>query len=383
MAAGAMPEIAILDSLEAIDACAQDWRALQARTPEATGFQSYAWCRTWVAACRQRGHAATPRVIALRVAGRLVMLWPLMVERRFGARIARWIGEPITPYGDVLAEPGPQREVWIARAAAVMRGWDDVDLVHLGRLRDDGVLARSGAAPGVPAGAAAMAPQVPLPRRDPPCTKSRRRRLRLLARDFADDGPPQVEAVPAGAAARDAVRAALGLKAAWLAQRGLVSAGLSHPVVAPFLEEAAAAGDLAVHRLRVGPRAIAYDLGLSAGPVYRSLVGSFDPAYARYAPGHAMTAALLHHLSGQGAALYDFLPPDDTYKTRWATGRMPVRGRVLVLTARGRAAAFALVTLRGVAKRLYRRLPGGLRRLTARRRPAARVAPSGLVIPAS
>ncbi|WP_043748167.1 hypothetical protein [Methylobacterium nodulans] len=44
---------------------------------------------------------------------------------------------------------------------------------------------------------------------------------------------------------------------------------------------------------------------------------------------------------------------------------MPVSGRMLVLTARGRAAAFVLIGMRATAKRLYRALPRGPRsRLT-------------------
>ncbi len=133
-----------LTTLDAVDELAEDWRALEALTPEATGFQSYLWCRNWIAASELSGIALEFRVVALRIEGRLAMLWPLQVERKFGVRLLRWLGEPMTQYGDALASPSQSRADWRRRVEMEIKGWRSVDLVALGRLREDGVLAGCG-----------------------------------------------------------------------------------------------------------------------------------------------------------------------------------------------------------------------------------------------
>ena len=86
--------VEVAATLSAIDALAAEWVELEQATPEATGFQSYAWCRNWIEAARDS--ALQFRVVVLREKGRLCMLWPLQIESILGARVARWLGEPMT-----------------------------------------------------------------------------------------------------------------------------------------------------------------------------------------------------------------------------------------------------------------------------------------------
>jgi CelD/BcsL family acetyltransferase involved in cellulose biosynthesis len=100
--------VVCIETLDSVEALGPEWSALESRTPEATGFQSFPWCFTWLRVSRA---GAAPRIVCVREEERLVFLLPLQIERRFGVVIARWLGEPMTQYGDALALPGERRRI--------------------------------------------------------------------------------------------------------------------------------------------------------------------------------------------------------------------------------------------------------------------------------
>jgi len=348
--AGGSLDVAALADMTAIERLAPEWEALEARTPEATGFQSFAWSRRWLREAEKRGAPLAPRVVTVRENGRLAMLWPLQIERRLGAAIACWIGEPMTQYGDILAEAGQGRARWRAAAEAEMARWRDVDLFAFARLRADGVLAADEA--GVHEGEGLVAPYLDFSAGGD--WRRRRRSLERRARKLAAHGPPQFDEVLDPALRESLTRRALALKRAWLDAKGLMSAGLSNPVTEDFLAGLARDGFLRVHRLRVGEQVAAIDLGILGGGAYRSLIGCYDMRFADGSPGQALTARLVEHCAGQGMARFDLLAPADAYKFSWSNGTARMGARFRPTTLRGRAAAFALARLRPLAKRLLR-----------------------------
>ncbi len=328
-----------VDTFEGVEALADEWAELERATPEATGFQSFAWCRAWLVLAGER---IIPRILCVREKGRLVLLAPFQIERRFGIRIARWIGEPLTQYGDALARQGEDRHRWRALAVEEMAGWADVDLVALMRLRADGVLS-DGRSTGEPL----AAPFTDLQCRSPRQRKSIQRRARRLEARGA------IALVDADSAAEreSLVRHALALKRAWLRRRGAYSAGLSHPLAEDFLAALARDGFLRANALTVGGETAALDLGFYGGGAYRALLGCFDERFAEGAPGQALTARLIARLAREGLASYDMLPPADAYKFAWATGETRIETRFIATSVKGRIAALALARLRPFAKR--------------------------------
>jgi CelD/BcsL family acetyltransferase involved in cellulose biosynthesis len=333
-------------SLDAIDALAPEWAALEARTPEATGFQSFAWCRRWIEAA---GAASAARVVTVREAGRLVALWPIQIEIFLGARVARWIGEPMTQYGDILAEAGDGRERWRQAARAEFSRWRDVDLFAFTRLRADGVLAGLGA-PMTPDVGSMSAPFVDLRT----ATDGRQRRRKSVERRskrlaalgelrFAEIAEPrQREAV---------ARSAIAMKLDWLRARGRFSSVLSEDRVADFIAGLARSGHLRVHGLWVGEQLAAVDIGFG-GATYRSLISSYHLDFTQGSPGHVLTERLLDRLRLDGAARLDLLWPSDGYKLQLADGATPLGARIVAATLRGHVAAFALTRVRPQAKRI-------------------------------
>jgi CelD/BcsL family acetyltransferase involved in cellulose biosynthesis len=329
-----------VETLAGVDALAAEWAALESATPEATGFQSFAWCRSWLALAGER---ARPSILCLRDEGRLALLLPLQIERRLGVAVARWIGEPLTQYGDALALPGEGRARWIAAAQAEMARWRDVDLFAFARLRAGGVMAD-----GSLAGEPLSAPYVDLRNRKPRRHKSVERRLKRLEAY----GPLLIDEAGSPAKRESLTRHAFALKRAWLGGKGAYSAGLSNPISEDFLAALAREGFLRVNVLRVGGEISAIDLGFVGGGAYRSLLGCYDERFAEGSPGQALTGRLIARCAEEGLGAYDMLLPADAYKRAWATGETRIEARFVATSLKGRAAAFIIARLRPLAKRL-------------------------------
>jgi CelD/BcsL family acetyltransferase involved in cellulose biosynthesis len=333
-----------VDTFEGVEALSREWSELESATPEATGFQSFAWCRTWL---QLAGDRVSPRILCLREGGRLVLIAPFQIERRLGVSIACWVGEPLTQYGDALARPGAERAGWRDLALAEIARWRDVDLVALTRLRADGVFCA-----GDSAGEPLAAPFADLRSRTPRRQKSVERRARWLE----TKGTVALVEARTSEQRESLARHALALKRAWLRRRGAYSIGLSHPVSEDFLATLAREGFVRVNALMVGDDVAALDVGFFGQGAYRSMLGCFDERFADGAPGHALTGRLIARLAGEGLAAYDMLPPADAYKRAWASGETRIEARFIATSLKGRLAAFALARLRPLAKRLVHAL---------------------------
>jgi CelD/BcsL family acetyltransferase involved in cellulose biosynthesis len=331
-----------VETLAAVDALGPEWAELESATPEATGFQSFIWCRSWLALAGER---TRPRILCLREGERLVMLLPLQIEKRFGFSVARWIGEPMTQYGDALARAEEGRTHWLELAEAELRSWRDVDLFALTRLPAGGVMAD-----GTTAGEAFSAPYADLRPAKLRRHKSVERRMKRLE----GYGPLMLDEAETPAKRESLARHALALKRDWLRAKGVYSAGLSHPVSEEFIAALARDGFLRVNVLRVGSEIGAMDLGFTGGGAYRSFLGCFDERFAEGSPGQALTGRLIAHCAAQGLSAYDMLMPADAYKRVWATGETKIEARYLATSLKGRLAAFALARLRPLAKRAVR-----------------------------
>ncbi len=341
-------KIDIARTLDAVDALAADWTALEGATPEATGFQSFDWCRAWLAAARER-KAAEPRVIAIRDGGHLVMLAPIQVETISGIKIARWIGAPLTQYGDFLALPSERRRDWHAAAEVELARWRDIHLFAFTGLRCDSVLAQNSSVMDDDM-ELQSAPFVHLnkPAGKPRRHKSLERRFKRLAAF----GPLRFEALDNAERRVVAAKTAFVMKREWLRRQHRVSLTLANPVTAKSVAELCAIEFLSVHCLWAGDELAAIEIGFVGGGVYRSLIGCFNARLATGSPGHYLTLALQRQLAAQGIVKLDFLAPSDAYKMMFADGVVSVGARYKAQGLRGQLALFFFVKLRPTLKQL-------------------------------
>lgn len=76
-------------------------------------------------------------IVTVRQGARLVAVWPLATSVRFGIRQLLWAGAPVSQYGDVLIEPGPDADEVITRSWGFLVAALAPDIVHLRKGRGD------------------------------------------------------------------------------------------------------------------------------------------------------------------------------------------------------------------------------------------------------
>jgi CelD/BcsL family acetyltransferase involved in cellulose biosynthesis len=78
-------------------------------------------------------------------------------------------------------------------------------------------------------------------------------------------------------------------------------------------------GDLAV--LRVNDRMIASAIGFQRADEYAYYLPAWHPGYHPYAPSTLLLVHLMEYAADHGAARFDFMLGDESYKSSWATGQ--------------------------------------------------------------
>lgn len=357
--------ITVIRSVADALALESDWRSLEARTPEATSFQSFDWCRAWLEASAAAGAPETLRLVAVHRHGRLVLLWPLAIRRVWGFRVAHWLAEPLTQYGDVLVEVSPERGPWLDLAWNEISSWRDVDALELRRVRADAAV---NALPALSEGTAEptdAAPYVDFGREAAPTdARSSRTRntLRRKVKQLEALGPVSFTIVTGSREQEEAVAQALNFKRQWLAEKGLASSGLSHLAAERCLIALARRAQLFVFRLGVGPLTAALEVGLVKNGRYFSFMQSYSPAFAASGPGRLLFWQLIERCPALGITTFDFLAPAYEHKREWASDEMPIRDHVLPISAGGVAVVSYLSRIKPALKEIYSRLPAAARR---------------------
>ena len=95
-----------LASIEALDALEAEWDELVRAMPKPTPFLLHGWVRAWL---EHYAQDAAPAIHIARRDRQLVAALPLVVRRRFGLRIASFVGDD-RPFVDVLLAPGEELE---------------------------------------------------------------------------------------------------------------------------------------------------------------------------------------------------------------------------------------------------------------------------------
>jgi CelD/BcsL family acetyltransferase involved in cellulose biosynthesis len=349
-----------------------EWRDLERRNGVPTPFQTWEWCSGWLAA---KAASAAPheevRLVVVRENGHLVQLWPLAVRTLWVFRIASWLGEPLTQYGDVIAESSDRSASRSEAAWCHIRGWRDIDAMELRRVRSDAgiknLLIEHGAACATTSSApfidftAANADGRPAWLRSSRTRNSLRRRLGELG----THGTVGFEVLADADEQIGAVAAALRLKRDWLKETGRASMGLSHPAAGAFLASLASTGSLFVARLRVAQATAAVEIGLRRNEKYYSFLQAYEPRFAAAAPGRLLFWHLIERCPDLGVKLFDFLAPAYPHKQEWATGECSTQDFVVPITTKGQVALSYLARIKPQIKLIHAQLPAAARRITA------------------
>jgi CelD/BcsL family acetyltransferase involved in cellulose biosynthesis len=386
-------KLSLLSTREDFDALERDWTALEARADAAHQiFQSFNWCWHWCNHYLPKTNGTRARlqlaVVTGRVAGRLVMVWPLVVEHTIGLRILRWLGEPVSQYGDAVVEAGPHKHELLSAGYEFVLRRLAPDVVLLRKVRGDALVAPLLHAEAVPVVAEDRAPfndlrvyktycalEKALPGKD---KKARRRHRRRLA----EKGAVATEIMAECAQARRLAARAVHMKREWLEARGLSSRAFSDGRFEAFLADVA--GDEAhpvgcrVGVLTCGGKTTALEVLFRNGTHAVSHIKVYAAEFEVHSPGHLLTEDVLQGVFYEGAAIYDLMAPDAPYKWTWADQSIPVRDHAQARTRRG--GLYVSLYLKKVRPRLkatLARLPLSVRqRLLRPRRTAERGLPN-------
>lgn len=343
----------VVDGRAAFDALEAEWNDLFQRAGRSTQlFQSFNWNWHWanhyLPAMHAKRGGTSLAIVTVRRHGRLVMLWPLVVQRIGGLEVLRWMGEPASQYGDVLAEELPDALQLMRRAWRFITTRLGADAVFLRKVRADATVAPLLRELGLRQTAEAEALYLDLASApdfalyEQRYTAKARKNRRRLSRRLAEQGPLVVERHAAGVAARAAALQAIELKRTWIEKTGRMSAAFADERFAAFFADAAEGRDgrsvgcgVTVLRSNGAPAGIAIDITCDKHRAAHVIV--HDPRLDGCSAGTLLFEMWIKGASADGMATFDLLAPAYAYKMDWADGTIAVGDFAQGLTLAGRA----------------------------------------------
>ena len=357
---------ALINDRSAFDALEPEWNDLFRRAGRDTHlFQTFNWNWHWanhyLAAAAGERERRSLAVVTVRRHGRLAMVWPLMAERVAGLKVLRWMGEPVSQYGDVLAEtaadtPELMRLVWnfITRTLGA-------DAIFLRKVRADALVASLLNEQGLINTAVAEAPCLDLASAagfaayeeahySAKARKNRRRHMRRLA----ERGPVQILRHRGGPEARAAAMEAVALKSKWIKETNRVSLALADERLAAFFgavaEGCGRPAGCEVSMLKSSGETVAIAVDISCGARRAAHIIVHNPRLDGFGPGMLLLQERLRVAAGEGVATFDLLAPAYAYKLDWADASVAVGDYALGISLSGRI--FARVYLGFLRERI-------------------------------
>ncbi len=361
------------------DALEADWCELFDRA--STGpqvFQSFHWLWHWCNPFLIEGGAQNSLAIVTGYrAGKLVMVWPLIVQRTGGMKHLTWMGHPVSQYGDALVD---QTAVC---AQDVRDSWDfltkniSADVVHLRKVRADAVVADLMHAVCITPQAQKTAPYLDLSqsqsfddyqKRYNGKARRNRRRLRRRVEERAE---LSVKTHVDGDERATVASQAVTMKRIWLKARGLVSPAIQDERTRLFFQAAAASSNHST-----GCRTTALKIGDEIAAIEVSFVSKghcsvhiivYHMDYEKAGAGVLLMEEGIKSAIAAGVKTFDLLAPGDNYKLDWADGAVDVCDWCLPLSPLGRVYhALGFNKLPGTIKAIIQALPLPIRQMLHR-----------------
>lgn len=358
------------------DALEESWNGLFERAGRDTHlFQSFNWLWHWANHFLPAPGEAGPElaIVTAYIDERLVMVWPLVLERGRAMHHLTWMGEPVSQYGDVLIDDLPDALDLLRAAWSFVTQHTGASVVQLRKVRDDAAIAPLLAEMDALVTAEFTAPYLDLAsassfdeyeKRYSSGTRRNRKRQR---RRLEERGPVTLGWLVEGAEAEALADEAFRLKHAWLHHKGIVSPALTDARTARFFAAAARAdthpAGCHVISLSCDGRPVALEIGVRCKGRSAIHVIAYDLDFEKTAAGSLLMEDSIRRAANDGMTVFDLLAPGDGYKLEWADSSTAVRDWAAPISPLGRAYAFVyLGIVRGALKRGVAALPVGARR---------------------
>ncbi len=353
-----------------------EWNALfEAAATSAHVFQTFAWTWHWCRHYLPPHTTSHPAIVTGRLAGRLVLICPLILERTWGLRQLAWMGDPVSQYGDVLALPEAGTGAAISAALQFAVRATRADVVLLRKVRADATVIPALSSGDARILSTEMAPCLDMRSLDSPeacdqllAGKTRRNRRRHLRR-LADRGPVEMITEASSPAAAVLARDAIAMKRAALEDKGEVARAYADDRFADFFAGIAAgqAPHVAcrVSALRANGETAAVQLTLDCGRTRFLHITVYNRAFEKFGAGALLLEHDVRRSFDDGIRTYDLLAPLHPYKAEHANSMVAVHDYAIACTWTGRLYAALYLRARPRVKRMLQNLPSPLRRITA------------------
>jgi CelD/BcsL family acetyltransferase involved in cellulose biosynthesis len=360
--------IARIDVITELGAAEPIWRRLESGTCAWTAYQRFDFLVAWQRQVGERQNISPFIVVAFDAEQQPLLLLPLALERRFGVRIATFMGDKHATFNMPLWDMVFAKEADAADLEALLswlRDRTDVDVLALTqqpkRWRDlKNPLALLSHQPSVNScPVLTIAPGVAP---DALIGNSFRRRLKSKER--------KLEKLPGyryGLASTDAEITRLldwffRTKPLQMAEQKLRNV-FGDPGVESFVRAACAtklpAGHRAIdiHALECDEEVIALFAGVADGERFSMMFNTYTMSdHARFSPGLILIRNIVDHYAAQGYRALDLGIGSDDYKRFFCKDDEPIFDCFIPLSGRGKGAAIAMATLNR-AKRLVKQSP--------------------------
>lgn len=360
-----------------LDKIGPEWDDLFASAGTAAQvFQTFAWNRLW---CRHyldahNTQSATWTRLAIvtgRRAGRLVLLWPLVLERVAGLRQLAWMGHPVSQYGDVLAAPEVGGEAILRAAWRFAVALTRADVAHLRKVRVSSIAAKALADLGASVVGTEHAPHVALAgahsfaaceaRFTPKGRKNRSRHMRRLR----DAGAVAFASYSNGEDAALLAERAVAMKRESLARKAQISRALADDRFQQFFSDAALGHqrgiDCEISSITCDGEIAAIQIVLECLRHRFLHVAVYGARFEKYGVGGLLLEHTLRNSFDGGIERFDLLAPRHAYKMEFARDVEAVHDYALGITLRGRLYARLGLGLRQTLKQGVERLPAPVR----------------------
>lgn len=351
--------------LTGLDAAEGLWRSFEA-SPEclATPYQRFDWCNAFL---RETGQADETRVAVVRdQVGRVRMVLPLVVRRRYGLVLAQTVGETHANYHlplmsrDAGALPSGEIRAALAVAGRAI-GLDAFAFRHQPRIWEGAPnpLAVGGEPEASDGYGLVLGP-------DPDSTIKRvfsadaRKKLRSKEKRLIEAvGPVEYRRAEDSAEAQAILSAFFRQKAARLAAMG-VRDPYAGADIRRFVERAASGKEpaLEIHALRVvaSGRILSVFGGAVSATRYSGMMTSFDadPEIGRFSPGDLLLHHLVKEQTARGRLSFDLGVGEARYKASICDETISLVDTVWPVTLRGTAFTLARTGLIRLKRRVKR-----------------------------
>lgn len=370
----------LITTREGFDALEASWNDLFARSGRNTQlFQAFNWLWHWANHFLGTPGASGPElaIVTAHAGDRLVMVWPLVVERAGPMKVLSWMGDPVSQYGDVLMEERPDGLAILQQAWHLVTMQSGAAAVRLRRVREDAVVHPFLASIGAAVTAEQTAPFLDLASApsfavyETRYSGSARRKRGRLRRKLGERGAVTLVSPTQGAEAEALAAETFRLKRHWLKTRGILAPALTDPRTAQFfadvLRDATRPAGCYVIGLSCGDRPAATMICMHCKGRAAAHVIAYDLDFEKISVGALLLEDSIRQATDNGTAVFDLLAPGDSYKMEWADGAMPVRDWAVARSALGRVYAMLyLGHARAALKQGFAILPADLRRRMVR-----------------